>query len=206
MCQCLESRSSLALFCKHSPLPLSKHFQMLPSCCRTVGGNTKQAERKSRKDGGDVEDGGGMEWGHLNVPRGCKASLLVHHTECKGKRTFISGISSLVDWLTTDDDSVVDFSIRSHFGHKWVKDPDITFVKYAKRNKACLLISHRHFHGLFTTLKASFWMFWIFVPITRSYNRLLGKKKLEGWPLPKKNEPEKNRVFQIHSRKLQQTC
>lgn len=39
---------------QQSLLPLGKHFQMLPPCCRTVRGNARQAKRKSRRDGGDL--------------------------------------------------------------------------------------------------------------------------------------------------------
>lgn len=68
---------------QHPPLPLRKHFQMLPPCCRTVRGNARQAKRKSRRDGGDLlEDGAGMgaggcSKGWLTSPKKIKTSVLI---------------------------------------------------------------------------------------------------------------------------------
>lgn len=65
---------------QHSPLPLRKYFQVRSPCCRTVGGNTKQAKRKNRRDGGDhLEDREyitGLLMSH-------KASILISPAKCK---------------------------------------------------------------------------------------------------------------------------
>lgn len=58
----IHSNDSLLVQTQHVPRlqhPERKHFQMLPSCCRTARGNARQAKRKSSRDGGDpLEDRG----------------------------------------------------------------------------------------------------------------------------------------------------